>query len=96
MSSTTSSIGRRLARIEQRLAEMTPRPPKCNCVDRTVVYTHAPEQFEADMNLPCPAHGIRRLGVIFAVCYEGEDTSRFDQLLAKYKARQWDQTHDGC
>jgi hypothetical protein len=53
-----------------------------------------PEQFEAEMNLPCPAHGLRRFEVLIAFHMVGgygeppEDTSRFDELIATYYERK--------
>jgi hypothetical protein len=50
------------------------------------------EEFEAEMNLPCPAHGFRRLGKVLGVRFrDGDGTTepnpRLDELIATYQRR---------
>jgi len=71
----------------------------CNCVPiLTVALPDRPEKFEAEMNLPCPAHGIRRLGRIMRIHFVEPTTPggpgcrevpspRLDELIATYEAR---------
>ncbi len=66
MSGTLSSLSRRLTKLEQQLADRAKRAnlASCNCSCITIADPARSEEFEAEMNLPCPAHGFRRLGRI--------------------------------
>jgi hypothetical protein len=63
----------------------------CTCIHMTVALV--PEEFEAEMNLPCPAHGFRRLGRIMRIVFvEPTDCTelpnpKLDELIAIYEAR---------
>ncbi len=51
-----------------------------------------PEEFEADLNLPCRAHGFRRLGRIMRIVFINPDSTelpspKLDELIATYEAR---------
>jgi len=58
-----------------------------------VSFFASPEQFEAAANLPCPAHGFRRLGkiTVFVLVEEdgtiAEESARLSQLVEEYKLR---------
>ena len=73
MSGRLSSFERRLAKLERQLADKALRAKlvNCNCRKSTVVYAHKREEFEAEKNKPCPAHGIRRMGFILLIEYMG-------------------------
>lgn len=80
--------------MEQQLADRARRAKLANCNCKGVGFTivGSPEVFEAEMNLPCPAHGLRRLGTIMQVVpanMDGTSVSdrRLDELLATYAAR---------
>ena len=73
----------------------------CSCTNVpniTLAIPDQPEEFEAEMNLPCPAHGIRRLGRIMRLVFVEPTTPggpdcrevpspRLDELIATYEAR---------
>jgi hypothetical protein len=67
----------------------------CTCKDTsgvTLAIPGQPEEFEAEMNLPCPAHGVRRLGRIMQLRFvepgvTGKPDARLDELIATYQAR---------
>lgn len=96
MSASLSNLSRRLAKVERHLREKAWREKlaHCNCKDVMVADSDHPEKFEAEMNLPCPAHGFRRFAVLIAIHAvggngePGEDTSRFDELIATYHERK--------
>jgi hypothetical protein len=52
-----TSLWRRLAKIERQLAEKERRKKlaHCNCTYVVVARSDLPGEFEAEMNLPCPA-----------------------------------------
>jgi hypothetical protein len=61
-----------MAEAERQTADLARREKlaDCNCYPRGKTFPNffgCPEKFEAAANLPCPAHGFRRLGVITAV-----------------------------
>ena len=51
------------------------------------------KEFEAEMNLSCPAHGFRRLGKLMVVTIVGrkgeisEECARRDELVKEYERR---------
>ena len=97
MSGNLSGLWKRLAKVEQRMADQARRAElaNCTCVHSpwmTFALTGQPEKFEAEMNLPCPAHGFRRLGMILKIRFvdghgRRDPTSRLEELLATYEAR---------
>lgn len=95
MSGNLSSLEKRLANLEQLVADLARQVESANCTCEphgTLVLPFQPEKFEAEMNLPCPAHGFRRLGMILKIRFVNGDgsrepTPRLDELLATYKAR---------
>jgi hypothetical protein len=100
MSGKLSSLGRRLAKVEQKLAERARREKLANCIcgAAIIAVSTAPEQFEAEMNRTCPAHGFRRLGKIIPVIFgsvdaadepetDGPDTDEVDKDQAKNQAK---------
>ena len=96
MSGNLSGLWKRLAKVEQRMADQARRAElaNCTCVHSpwmTFAITGDPEEFEAEMNLPCPAHGFRRLGRIMHVRFMDPDGTaepdpRLDELIATYEA----------
>jgi hypothetical protein len=95
MSGKLSSLSRRLAKVEQQMADQARRAElaNCSCVHMpTIADPNQPEEFEAEMNLPCPAHGFRRLGRIMQLSFVNPDgtaepSPRLDELIATYEAR---------
>ena len=106
MSGKLSGLQKRLATVEQRMADQTRRAElaNCTCQVMTVAIPGQPEEFEAEMNLPCPAHGFRRLGRIMHINFinpedgTAEPCPRLDELIATYEARldqaDREQAHD--
>jgi hypothetical protein len=106
MSGKLSGLWKRLAKVEQRMADQARRAELANCNCEHVVtlaIPGQPEEFEAEMNLPCPAHGFRRLGRIMRIVFvdptDGELPSpKLDELIATYEARlaqaDREQAHD--
>jgi hypothetical protein len=83
-----------MAKVEQTLANLAEgeSEAKCICKTMTVVFPDDAEEFEAEMNRTCPAHGFRRLGTIVRVRFVDADgtepeNAKLDQLLETYEAR---------
>jgi hypothetical protein len=98
--SPLSSLSRRLAKVEQKLADSARREKLVNCIcgDTIIAVSTAPEQFEAEMNRTCPVHGFRRLEKIIPVIFgrvdasdepetDGPDTDEVDKDQAKNQAK---------
>ena len=75
MSGRLSSLSRRLTKVEQQMADQVRRAElaNCSCTQMTIAFPDNPEEFEAQMNLPCPAHGFRRLGRIMGIRFVDSD-----------------------
>jgi hypothetical protein len=90
---TLRSLRRRLAKVERELVDSARQEKltNCICLANIIAVSTDPEQFEAEMNRPCPVHGFRRLGKIIAVnlrCTDGserEEVARLGQLIETYK-----------
>lgn len=88
-----SGLSRRLAEVEHRLADKVRRENLANCVCREITVASAAREFEAEMNLYCPAHGLRRLGQIVHVLFinldrtETEESAKLTQLVEAYQVR---------
>lgn len=95
MSGKLSSLGRRLARVEQQLTERKRRAElgNCNCPEITIALPHLAEEFKAEMNRTCPVHGFRRLGKLLVVSFVEpgmtvtEESAKLDQLVETYRFR---------
>lgn len=89
----SKDLERRLAKAEQRAADIARRQQMANCACQGVTIATFPEEFEKEMNLPCPSHGLRRLGKIIHICFhesddpEDQEASRLTELITTYKAR---------
>jgi hypothetical protein len=71
----------------------------CNCYPNLGLLVVADsKKFEAEMNLPCPAHGFRCLGQLMIIRVKAmngdslddavrDDAVRTDELLAEYRRR---------
>jgi hypothetical protein len=100
VSGRLTGFRRRLAKVEQALAETAEQEKQVNCIcipngarSITIAFSNKPEEFEADMNQRCPAHGFRSLGdiTVFRVVGPGQKKDvrrRLDDLLADYRARE--------
>ncbi len=95
MSERLSGLRKRLAKVEQRMADQARHAELANCtcnMSVTLANPDHPEEFEAEMNLPCPAHGFRRLGRILRIAFINPDRTqepspRLDELIATYQRR---------
>ncbi len=69
MSGKLSGLRKRLAKVERQLADHARREglANCTCSAVTLAIPGREREFEAEMNLPCPAHGLRRLGKIICL-----------------------------
>jgi hypothetical protein len=99
MSRKHANLNRRLAKVEQQVTHIAAREKlaNCNCypdplgIKRLVVKDA--KEFEAHMNLSCPAHGFRRLGRLMVVNIVGEkgkisdDCARRNELATEYYRR---------
>jgi hypothetical protein len=100
MSGKLTGFRKRLAKVEQAIAEAAEEEKLADCIciphgSRliTIAFSNKPEEFEADMNQKCPAHGFRSLGQIIAYRVVGpsqkkDEWCRLDDLLAEYRARE--------
>jgi hypothetical protein len=100
-----SSLSKRLAEVEQQVAERTKREELANCICRTSMpftIVHNAEDFEVEMNRPCPVHGVRDLGQLIIPTPFTSDTTpseesiKLRQLLDSYNLRlsQHSQSND--
>ncbi len=96
MSGKLSSLNRRLAKVEQQVAERTKREELANRICRTSMpftIVQDAEQFEVEMNRPCPVHGVRDLGQLLIHTPFNSDTTpsevsiKLRQLLDLYELR---------
>lgn len=64
----STKLSRRLAKIERWKAEKAwgKKLAHCNCRVATVANPCHFEEFEAEVNLACPAHGFRNLGTLLS------------------------------
>jgi len=91
----SGNLRKRLAKLEQQISYQAQRAELANCNCNkfvTIANPNDPDEFEAEMNLQCPAHGFRRLGMITRIAFiDGDGTEelnpRLDELIATYKAR---------
>ncbi len=85
----SNRLSRRLTKIECWRAEKERREKlaHCNCRYAVLALSGRPEEFEAEMNLPCPAHGLRNLQMVGGYGAPPPDTSRIDELIAIYEQR---------
>src|SRR5450432_4732220 len=82
----------RLAKLEKQLSDLTRLKELANCICKQNTVALEADEFEAEMNLPCPCHGFRRLGVIDQIVFVNPDLTkepnpRLDELLATYESR---------
>jgi hypothetical protein len=86
-----ASRGRRLLRVREGIASIAKNlaRPFCNCRFSTEVDIEHTDEFEAEMNVPCPIHGPCRLGVLIIISVQGSDTGRArrEQLIQEYYRR---------
>jgi hypothetical protein len=54
------SIKKRLARVEEKLADLAQREALANCICRSVTLIHSDEEWEAERNRKCPVHELRQ------------------------------------
>jgi hypothetical protein len=63
--------------------------PFCNCQRITVITTAELDEFEAKMAIPCPVHGLSRLGILVTIgAYPNEHDPRdrrLDELVKQYQ-----------
>lgn len=100
MSGKLAGFRKRLERVEKIVAETAEQKNLADCICiphgarvTTTAFTSKPEEFEAEMNQRCPAHGFRSLGqiMVFRVVGPGQKKDkrcRLDEMLAEYRARE--------
>jgi hypothetical protein len=101
MAGKRSDLTKRLRKMEQQVDQVAKlsEPKKCNCETSktiTVAAVARLEDFEAEMNHPCPAHGFRDLGNVMHVVIVGNDASlgeiaaaaKLEQLVTAYESRR--------
>jgi hypothetical protein len=96
-----SNLSRRLAIVEQRVADTARREKlsNCNCFPQDPERLGIPflatneKEFEAQINLRCPAHGFRRLGKLIVLTIVNpdrtitEESVRLGQVVDEYQLR---------
>jgi hypothetical protein len=94
MSSKGVNLSRRLAAVEQRLAETARRESldDCNCVITPFFAVKDEKEFEAQTNVACPVHGFRRLERLVVVTIlstrrDTEKSDRLEQVVDEYQRR---------
>lgn len=97
MAGKLPGLRRRLAKVENALAEAAEREKLADCICKvwgkspiTWACSEQPEQFEAEMNRKCPVHGFRNLGHILPTIITDDPGERFrlHDLLDEYYARK--------
>lgn len=77
------SLHKRLARVEQAVADIAKRKEEaattCICTGSTWANSCYPEEFEAEMNRVCPVHEFRALGRIFVARFSMSFNGWFDE-----------------
>lgn len=93
----SGSLRKRLKKAERKWADVAKREEIAYCICRTSMFPSEPDEFELEMNRPCPSHGFRRLGTVFHLCTDSAKTERMDELIAEYKRRlaEHEQSGDG-
>ena len=83
-------FNRRLARIEKRLGKELGKLNlrNCNCREVTYLVEGKEQEFEAEMNRSCPAHGFRDLGIV--VIEDWHDSRAVQELQQEYHRRHVD------
>jgi len=95
MSGKSLNLSRRLAAVEQRLAETarSERLDDCNCVISSLFAVKDEKEFEAQTNVACPVHGFRRLERLVVVRIvrtsrsNTEESDRLEQVVDEYQRR---------
>lgn len=88
MSDSLANLSRRLAKVEREAAKRARRKElaNCNCEFLMVAVAKDPEEFEAEMNRTCPAHGFRYLGPhLIRISFINRDKTETEKSL-KLKA----------
>jgi hypothetical protein len=100
MSGKLAGFRRRLERVEKVVAKTAEQKNLADCICipcgarfSTIAFTNKPEEFEAEMNQKCPAHGFRSLGhiIVFTVVGPGQkkgERCRLDDLMVEYRTRE--------
>jgi hypothetical protein len=84
MSGKLSALRKRLAKVEQKMADQAQRWELANCKCQVEIIILDPEHFETEL-APCPVHGFRRLGEISM--FRSANPPRMDELMAIYQER---------
>ena len=89
------NLEKRLTKIEQRLLDVAREQlGDCNCRKFSCASASNLEEFEEEMNRPCPAHGFRNLGQIFHTVIVPlndagrENDAKAEKLIKTYEARR--------
>jgi hypothetical protein len=92
------NLEKRLAEVERRLRDVARRDQLANCNCQQLTSAFSSDNFEEEMNRPCPAHGFRDLGTIMHTVVvptnslvreiEPEEDTKLQALIATYEARR--------
>ena len=82
-----ANIRQRVTRLEKKLDKIALL--SCNCKKYTFVVAGKEEEFEAEMNRRCPAHGFRRLHrlIVMDIDVDESQRSKLDAVIERYKHR---------
>jgi hypothetical protein len=98
MSGRLSNLRTRLAKAERQMADRVRRDElaNCNCFPRGEdfpnIFLNA-EEFQAAASLPCPTHGVRRLGRLMPIVFgkmggkPTEESAKLIQVMEEYELR---------
>ena len=89
-----ASLQKRLAELERNLSDLERESQFGKCVCQKLVMAYDAEQLETEINLPCPCHGLRRLGTILQVAIvdaqgrtDEEKQAKLSTLVKQYESR---------
>lgn len=89
---TARNCEKRLMKISAEISRIADNEALTLCNCRKITVALGPEEFGAEMNLRCPSHGLRRLGVIVRVGGYPSDSIdeselRLNELVNEYRLR---------
>ena len=93
MSGRLPELQRRLGRVDRTLARIAERAALANCICLDDMFVEDAEEFELEMNRPCPVHGFRSLGEICWIDFISPDRTevedpKLDGLIKIYEERR--------
>jgi hypothetical protein len=93
MSGELPGLQRRLARVERTLARIAEQTALANCICVDNIFVDNDDEFELEMNRPCPVHEFRSLGEICWIDFispdrTGVEDPKLDELIKIYEERR--------